>query len=179
MRVAALPEKTPGPLRASRVAYRRQCPQGHRPGPRVATREPGTADQTARLATITAQPHRMGCNTGPVPPEQPQRNFVVDPSTGSLYFHRMLAPSWLVNRSRYSQVSSCSYRVIHSRVAFMHVAIHRMVRVACHPGVCNSRSPLATGSLNESRCSTGLRGRANGHQICAENCMGYQAEQRP
>jgi hypothetical protein len=56
---------------------------------------------------------------------------VIDTSTGSLYFHRMLAVSLLVNGNRYSQVSSRNHRVVHSRKASMHIAIHKVPRVVC------------------------------------------------
>lgn len=49
--------------------------------------------------------------------------------------------SWLVNGRCSSQMSSCSYRVTHSRMASMHIAIHKMPRVACTPDLDSSYPP--------------------------------------
>lgn len=69
-------------------------------------------------------------------------------STGVLHFHRHWTLSWLVDKGRYSQPCSGSCRVTHSREAFVHMAIHKMLRVTCQPWYQAGRArPSQAGSL--------------------------------
>jgi hypothetical protein len=63
--------------------------------------------------------------------EQLRRDFVVaHPQAPHISTGRYPCHSCLT-KHRYSQVSSRSHRVVHSREAFMHVAIHKIPRVVC------------------------------------------------
>jgi hypothetical protein len=90
----APPEKHPVRCWHPRTASCRPRCCGRLAGSYV-SRRPTRGSPTILLGRQHLRLNRIECvhSAGPVPAEQLHCNFVVDTSTGSLYFHRMLAVS--------------------------------------------------------------------------------------